>query len=184
MEQHLKKRILGAFVTVLAIGIALPVILDGSRHEAEFLTDVPPMPELPEWAGVDDDRRVRIELQQLADGNSQNALEIPEPVVVTQDDPAPPRGQSDRSSLDEQKVPYVWTLQLGAFAEARNAYALRDQLRAKGYKAYTEEFPDSRLTRVYVGPEVQRASIEALQKKLQSELGQQDIHIKRYQPGR
>lgn len=183
MEQHLKKRILGALATVLAIGIALPVILDGSRQEKELLTDVPPMPEMPEWAGVEDERRVRVELQQLAEGDSEEKIELAEPQVVTQDVPAAPGAPGDRGAQDEQGVPYAWTLQLGAFSDAKNANSLRDRLRARGYKAYTEEFPETRLIRVYVGPEVQRSSIEALQQKLRQELGQKDIHIKRYQPG-
>ena len=184
MELHLKKRIVGALLTVTAVALVLPVVLDGSRHDESLLQDVPPRPELPDWAVVEDERRVRIELQQLASGDAEQALQQAVPEVVSQDAAVPPRSQSDRTMPDEQGVPYAWTLQLGAFSDVNNANALRDQLRAKGYKAYTEAFPDGNLTRVYVGPELQRAAIETLQKKLQQELGQNDIHIKRYQPGR
>lgn len=36
------------------------------------------------------------------------------------------------------------------------------------------------LTRVYVGPELQRSKIEALQQQLKKELQQSDLHIKRF----
>lgn len=185
MEQHLKRRILGALVTVTAVAIALPVVLDSTRHQESLLTtDVPPMPELPGWAGVEDERRIRIELQELASGDARRNLTPPEPAAVKQDTPPVPGVSSDRTGTDQQQVPYAWTLQLGAFSDPANANALRDRLRDKGYKAYTDEFPQSGLTRVYVGPEMQRAAAERLQKQLQQELGQSDIHIKRWQPGR
>jgi DedD protein len=180
MEQHLKKRILGAFVTVIAVAIALPIVLDGSRSQLALQSDIPPMPDMPEWSRVEDERRVRIELEQLASGEAAAQIAVPDTDVVEQNDPAPPRGQSDRTELDSNQLPYAWTLQLGAFSEQKNAFALRDQLRAKGYKAYTQEFTSDKLTRVYVGPELQRSQIETLQKQLRKELKQQDIHIKRY----
>lgn len=184
MELHLKKRIVGALLTVTAFAMVLPVVLDGKRQDASMLQDVPPMPELPDWAVVEDERRVRIELQQLASGETGRVLQQEIPELVSQDAAVPPRSQSDRTMPDEQGVPYAWTLQLGAFSDVNNANTLRDQLRGQGYKAYTEVSADSGLTRVYVGPELQRAAIESLQKKLQQEMQQGDIYIKRYQPGR
>ncbi len=180
MEQHLKKRILGAFVTVVAIAIALPIVLDGSRRQAGLQTVLPPMPETADAGFVEDERRVRIELEQLASGEAEAQIAVPDSRVVIQDDPQPPGVRVDRTSLDQDGVPYAWTLQLGAFSDLDNANGLRDKLRGRGYKAYTQTFPADNLTRVYVGPEVQRSEIEALQKKLMKELGQKDIHIKRY----
>lgn len=180
MEQHLKKRILGAFVTVVAIAIALPIVLDGSRTQIGLQTAIPPMPETAESGYVEDERRVRIELEQLASGEAEQQIAIPQTRVVVQDDPQPPGTKVERTSLDDEALPYAWTLQLGAFSDSANANGLRDRLRNKGYKAYTQTFPGDNLTRVYVGPEVQRAEIEALQKKLMKELDQKDIHIKRY----
>ncbi|WP_430462307.1 SPOR domain-containing protein [Thalassolituus sp. LLYu03] len=180
MEQHLKKRILGAFVTVIAIAIALPIVLDGSRSQIGLTSDMPPIPETPDWAYVEDERKVRIELEQLDSGEAAEQIAVPESEIVEQNAPLPPGAKMDRTSLDSANIPYAWTLQLGAFSDDKNAYALRDKLRDKGYKAYTQKFPQDTLTRVYVGPEVQRSEIEALQKKLQAELKQQDIPVKRY----
>ncbi len=180
MEQHLKKRILGAFVTVVAIAIALPIILEGSRSRLALPSDVPAMPEAPVWAHVEDERRVRIELEALNDGRAEESIRMPETQVAQQNETAPTGSQGDRTELDGDNLPLAWTLQLGAFSDEKNAFGLRDTLRAKGYKAYTRKFPDDDLTRVYVGPEMQRSQIEALQKKLRTEQKQKDIYIRRY----
>lgn len=180
MEQHLKKRVLGAFVTVIAIAIALPIVLDGSRNQIGLSSEVPPMPETPDWAYVEDGHKVRVELEQLASGEAEEQIAIPDSRVVEHDDPLPPDVPKEGTALDSNNIPYAWTLQLGAFSDEKNASTLRDKLRGKGYKAYTRNFPGDKLIRVYVGPEVQRSDIEALQKKLQSELNQKVIPIKRY----
>lgn len=51
-----------------------------------------------------------------------------------------------------------WVVQLGSFASARNARALRDRLKSKGYKAFarSSEIGAQTVTRVYVGPDASR----------------------------
>ena len=180
MEQHLKKRILGAFVTVLALGIAMPIVLDGSRSHIQLQSDVPAMPVMEPWQPIENERHVRIDLETLASGDADEEVELTEVRVVEQDDPAALGSKGDRAALDDQQLAYAWTLQLGAFEKRSNAHALRDKLRNKGYKAYVQEFASDKLTRVYVGPELQRSKIEALQQTLRTELKQRDIHIKRF----
>lgn len=189
---NLKRRILGGFVTVLAIAVILPAVLDSSRYSDPLFAEAPPMPDVPDWAQVESPQRVRQELQELASGDATRAIEPAPVTVVEKDEPVPvakPQAVEQTpapvaKTEDKNDFAQAWTLQLGAFSEAKNAYALRDQLRKKGYKAYTEELPNDKLTRVYVGPEIARENIETLQKKLQGEMGQSDIHIKRWQPGR
>ena len=180
MEQHLKKRVVGAFLTVVAFAIALPLVLDGARSKVGLRSDIPPMPDAPDWAVVEDEQKVRIELEQLASGEAEEAVRIPDIPVAEQDEQAQPGSKGDQTSLDADNLPYTWTLQLGAFSDEKNAFELRDKLRQKGYKAYTQAFPGDNLTRVYVGPEVQRSEIERLQAKLMKELRQKEIFIRRY----
>jgi len=180
MEQHLKKRIVGAFVTVLALAIAMPIVLDGSRSQIELQSDIPSPPQLEEWQPLENQRHVRIELEDLAAGKTAQQVTLPEVREVEQDDPAAPGSLGDRAALDDQKQAYAWSVQLGAFSNRENAHAYRDQLRQSGYKAYVQELNNDGLTRVYVGPELQRSKIEALQQQLKSELKQDDLHIKRF----
>ena len=58
-------------------------------------------------------------------------------------------------------------MQLGSFSKAENAEGLRDRLIAKGYAAYVES--SGAITRVYVGPQPDRAQAEKLLKKLLAE---------------
>lgn len=180
MELHLKKRILGAVVTVTAMLIVLPIILDGSRTHELLETTAPVRPEAPQWSTPEYERQVREEIEEVAAGEATAAIAIPEPEVVTRDEPVPQEAPADRGGLDESGVPYAWTLQLGAFSQRENAHRLRDRLRAKGYKAYVQEFPSQGIVRVYVGPELRRDDAEQLRERLRSELKQQDIYIRRY----
>ncbi|MBE0483038.1 MAG: SPOR domain-containing protein [Bacterioplanes sp.] len=180
MQSHFKTRLLGAFVTVIALAIALPTVLDGSRASRNLDVAIPPMPLTGSWSDIEQERKVRIDLEQLASGEAERQIHAPEVAVVSSNEPAAPRALGDRAHKDNEQVPYAWTLQLGAFSQRDNAHQLRDQLRAKGYKAYVQEMANDGLTRVYVGPELQRAKIEALQRELKELLKQNDIHIRRF----
>lgn len=184
MEIQLKHRILGAVITVIALAISLPVVLDKTRHLEVLQADIPPMPDIPDWASVDNKDRIRSEAIELIDGSAQKKLLEQDAKVVNQDEPEFDQIKPNQAGLDGNKLPVAWALQLGAFRDQQNANVLVTNLRSKGYKAFTDDFPKDGLIRVYVGPELKRQTIEELQQKLQKELKQQDIHIKRWQPGK
>lgn len=62
-----------------------------------------------------------------------------------------------------------FVVQMGAFASATDATALRDTLRKAGFNAFTDTVPSANgsLTRVRVGPVINRAEAEALKSKLE-----------------
>lgn len=66
-----------------------------------------------------------------------------------------------------------YAVQLGAFADAASATALRDKARAAGLSAFTETIntPDGKRTRVRVGPVADRADADKLRAQAQSKLG-------------
>jgi len=242
MEKHLKKRIVGAVVTVMVVAITLPAVIDSSRKKLTLEDDLPPMPPMPEWAEVENQKRIRIDLEKLASGDARKHLTPPpmdtspadDPVPQKQTIPAPvpvskpvavekslaktavaPSKDADRSSpkpatdmankgvvdkgiadkgkvsepkqpdlsnvpaLDDANLPYAWVVQLGAFANEKNARELRDTLRKKGIKSYTNTQIDG-LTRVYAGPELKRAAAESLRQKLVLLLDNDNLPIKRY----
>ena len=61
MELHLKKRILGAWLTVTAILVVAPIVLDGSRTHILLESDAPAMPDTERWATEEYERQVRKE---------------------------------------------------------------------------------------------------------------------------
>ncbi len=73
----------------------------------------------------------------------------------------------ERPVLDKQGVPVAWTLQLASFREQGNATALRKKLQQKGYKTYIRR--KDALSKVFVGPDLQRSEIEKLRSQLQRE---------------
>jgi cell division septation protein DedD len=66
-----------------------------------------------------------------------------------------------------------FVVQVGAFSKAEDASALRDRIRAAGFKALTEsvETQQGTLTRVKAGPVLSRADADQLKAQLQARLG-------------
>lgn len=66
-----------------------------------------------------------------------------------------------------------FAVQLGAFSAAADATALRDRLRASGFPAFTETVSTDKgpLTRVRVGPVVDRAAADQLKAQVQAKTG-------------
>ena len=73
----------------------------------------------------------------------------------------------EKPVLDKQGVPVAWTIQLASFKDAGNAKALRKRLSDKGYKSYIRRKQD--LSKVFVGPDIQRSAVEELRKQLKRE---------------
>lgn len=66
-----------------------------------------------------------------------------------------------------------FAVQVGAFVDAAEAGALRERLRAAGFTAFTEtvDTDKGRLTRVRVGPVIDRAAADQLKAQIQSKTG-------------
>lgn len=66
-----------------------------------------------------------------------------------------------------------FVVQIGAFASAQDATALRDSLRKAGFNAFTDTVPGERgtLTRVRVGPVMTRAEADALKAQVKAKTG-------------
>jgi DedD protein len=182
METNLKARILGAVVTVLALALVLPNILQGQRLGVDDTTFIPEKPETPSWVDKKQSSRVRIELNALAEGDFQQKITAPESQYILQDDPKDPSIPGERAGLDAQGAAIAWTLQLGAFKNSQNAIELRDSLRVKGYKGYILKSGSGTYDRVFVGPMLQRAKAEQLKIELSTETAIKDIRLQQYKP--
>ncbi len=185
MDEQLKQRLVGAAVLVLLAVIFIPMILDRpgepevtiehpqlpSKSEAEFNSRVVPLSE-PETPLVDAERK------RQAVSESKPA-EPPAPVATARQAPArtvtkekavasPP---SETAKAPPAGASAAWAIQLGSFSSAKNAMALRDSLKKKGYVAFIEtaRVGDKEITRVFVGPELARERAEELVKKLQAD---------------
>lgn len=88
------------------------------------------------------------------------------PVAAT-----PPAPKPEAKPADTSKTGFA--VQVGAFAAANEATALRDRLRAAGFNAFTESVSTDKgtLTRVRVGPAMNRAEADQLKASVQAKLG-------------
>lgn len=93
------------------------------------------------------------------------------PKVATQ--PASP----DKPAVAEPKAPAAssvgFAVQLGAFAQAGDATALRDRVRAAGFSAFVEQVRTDKgtLSRVRVGPVANRAEAEQIKAQVAARVG-------------
>lgn len=182
METNLKARILGAVVTVLALALILPNVLEKDRLSKELVSDIPPAPKTPHWVDEGQNSKVRIELESMVTGEYEKSLTAPEPRVIEQDDPKILHVAGERGSLDEHGAAVAWSLKVAAFKIEKNATAFRDQLRGKGFKAYILKSGDGQYSRVYVGPMIQRSKAEQVRTQLQKEMAIKGIRLQQYKP--
>ena len=84
----------------------------------------------------------------------------------------------ERPSLGDDGLPEGWVVQVGSFAEADNAAALKERLLAAGFRAY--ERRRQTLTTLFVGPVLDQAEGQALQATLLADFGLEGL-VKRYE---
>ncbi len=195
MDQNTKQRIVGSAVILIAAVVLLPVLFDGqgsydmpleSRIPAPVAFPEPPriVPERPVVIADTDQIRVdaaapadlsTAEPQPTPDLASQDAsatpVVVPEPVVVAAVTEPVVTPAVAAPKLDSTGLPEGWSVRLGSFSSAANARSLVERLQARGHRAYTREVRTEQgtLTAVFVGPGVDRAAMQQLQRQLLDE---------------
>jgi len=155
--------------------IFLPIIFDGQgSYQAQLSSRIPDEPIIPVFPEPTQFRPVVIadvevspstELEEV--GNTAiNETEDPVPVITSE-----PAYTREVPRLDEAGLPQGWSVRMGAFAEEDNALNLMERLRAAGYKAYIRSGENSQgsLTRVFVGPWLDRELVDQYQEELRNE---------------
>lgn len=172
LDQSTKQRIVGILVILIAAIVLLPVVFDGqgsyqapleSRipEPAPFPVPEPLTPERPVVLADTDDIRVTTPEPVGADTGT---LETDAVNTQTSGAPVP--------SLDVAGLAEGWSVRLASFSNDTNARNLLQQLEAAGHRAYAREMQSSAgqtLTAIYVGPGVDRAAMQSLQRQLLDE---------------
>lgn len=85
--------------------------------------------------------------------------------------------------LNQQGLPEAWVVQVGSFATKDAANKLRDDLQADGQKAYvrTTTTNGSSISRVYIGPKLDKAQALALKEQMDKRLKVKSL-VMRFQP--
>jgi DedD protein len=160
VDKALKQRITGAVVLVILGVVFIPVLLDGAGHHARFARniDIPAEPdiELKTWD----------ELKEIPalDSDRQSTKQASPPVV---------------KKAHKPEI-IAWALQVGSFSNETNALVMRDQLRAKGYKAYVETVAqkNGEAFKVRIGPDLDKSRLEKLANQLASKENIKSIIVK------
>ncbi|USA43199.1 SPOR domain-containing protein [Spongiibacter taiwanensis] len=140
---------------------------------------LPSQPTLPPMDGEPDDGQgVRaaseppplVEAEQAETENTK-----PEPSKSVSQPPAEkPTADSSQSEapkkpgLDKRGLPEAWVVQVGSFGSRANADKLVQRLRARGYKAFHDQFSSGgrELYRVQVGPVLEEARARSLKTEI------------------
>jgi len=184
----LKQRLVGAFVILSLAIIFVPMVFDKPHTTPKStIADVPARPDFepvvikktkqPEFKVVDvdpADNKVK-SVDQIKKKPLANAK------VVVKKKPSTKKSQAasqkngaEVATLSKPKVSHlpifknVWMVQLGTFSQAKNAYKLRDQLRADGFDGHTKEIKvkGKKAIRVFSGPFVNRQDARRIKKRL------------------
>jgi len=101
---------------------------------------------------------------------AESPAEPPAPPVTPEPTaPAPRASAAAPASPAKDGDTAAWVVQVGSFSLERNALALRDRLRGKGFSAFVEPLvgKDGTVYRVRVGPEKERTGADALRDRLE-----------------
>lgn len=181
MESHLKKRLLGALLTVLLVAILLPVLIQSDYNHSDIKTPIPTMPKLPAWSDVKNQKEVRLTLAELA----ENAEQSKEQKAAASEQAQKPPQELDTDEVDAKKPSKAndfaaWSLKVAAFKNPSNAKKLVQRLQKEGYKAYSKGL--NGYTRVYIGPEIDKQKIQQAKIEIEAKLKQKNLPIISYKP--
>lgn len=181
MTNALKNRLVGTVIVVALTVIFLPDFLDGKKQTNDTLFKT--VPEIP-------DKRPIIEPEPFPTERVKNAAQRPVQIVndTAQDElllnsqnqqeasantnsAFNDKTQSDQS-LAEQTIVETpenntqsagWVIQLGSFRHQKNVRLLLAKLEKAGYRAFSRpiETQSGRLTKVFVGPDLQKNKLDA-----------------------
>ncbi|QJD58103.1 SPOR domain-containing protein [Pseudomonas sp. gcc21] len=190
MDQGLKQRIIGALVLIVAAVVFLPMLLSGQDETVTVEIDAPPAPqmdereidvaapvELPQPEQVPDLPPTPLpDPQPIPLPEPTEPSEPPEPAVAVAPTPpaadAVPPAPAEPASAQPERAASApsgdWVVQLGSFSSSANAEGLRETLLTQGYNAYTQSssVDGQSVTRVFVGPVIDRAGANRLRDEL------------------
>jgi DedD protein len=172
VNSQIKQRVVGAIVLVALAVIFIPLLLTGKGELESRIDDgtveppelqLPPVPEAPEPPRLDNAAIVPLD---QADEAAADAAPVPEPAAGI------PPVEPAAAGAPLAAQPSGWVVQLGSFTSQKNALALRDSLRGKGYASFVEPITTGKDTayRVRVGPELTPEAAERLKQKLAADL--------------
>ncbi|MBU6950815.1 SPOR domain-containing protein [Hahella sp. HN01] len=88
-------------------------------------------------------------------------------------------------SLDKDKSPAAWSIQIGTFKNRESALKIRNELHGDGHPAFTQEYRSSEgenLVRVFAGPVMERSQADKLKTQVDKRYKVNSLVVQ-YRPG-
>ena len=180
LNDRTRYRVTGTVFLLALAAIFFPMIFDGDGLEP---LELPPVPEehidvsaveavqdepVPDFASTIAGRDELLAETDPEGYRVETGVKIGEPVIAAEDEPI-------------EMPADAWAVQVGSFREYERAIALRDRLRSDGYDALLSNMkkPD-RLTRVAVGPMIDREDADRLKTELTDRYDDFDAMVVRF----
>ncbi|MDO6564211.1 SPOR domain-containing protein [Amphritea sp. 1_MG-2023] len=179
MNDGFKQRLAGAAILFVAAGILLPIFFDGAGYrERHMESAIPPPPVEPQLLTVEPHNTSLPDTTTIAPPSEPVTVAVmPKQVAAEVAKQKPVISQrSDPPALDQENIPVAWSLQLASFKDEDNAKGLSRRLIKAGHKVYIRKTGD--LIRVFVGPDIQKSKLVALQAAIQKEFGLDGIIVR------
>ena len=176
MSTQFHNRLVGVTILVTSIIIFLPSVIDGKKaaYKDEFVSTPikPPIKahthEMPTSVDLQVEKSTKNKSVETSSKDSH--WEVQEvAAAVTISAPTAPKVEKKNILTKPIKSKSVtvpeeaWTIQLGAFKNAKNINSLLKKLHKAGFQAHTtpNEVVDGVLTRVFVGPDISKKMLES-----------------------
>lgn len=183
MDDGLKQRLIGALILLGAGVLFVPALFEpGSQRQIDITPQVPPAPAIeplvlqqPVRNPDIEDPKASSEMYRLVPTPEENKA-ASKPVVQKVEDKKP-------VVLDNKGVPQAWVVQVSSYKSEKTAGAFLAKLRKAGYKAFSKTLDTSkgRVTRVFVGPKINKAQAKKLKQELDKKYGLKTILV-RFEP--
>lgn len=197
MEQAVKQRLVGAMVLAAIAVVTLPIIFDAERPPAVQVPEViPPAPEYPpvvvqpaQPVALPADRPTEepvpvADMYAMSKDADTAPVTEPAPPVATGQKPTaavapavpsgksvPPVPPAPGGKLNQHGTPEAWVVQVAAMSDQKKVDTLVADLKLRGHTVFTRTTQDGngRITRVYVGPKLDKAQALKIKQRIDSE---------------
>jgi DedD protein len=207
---NIKQRVVGALVLVSLGVILIPLLLNGGSELNQSFLDknIPEMPQKltkvlpavpqpmtmparkniiahPEREIVSDNKASNeikpgsnIQKAKAKSASKDSSKSTPKPVTKTITNTSYEKANKPASA----KINMAYTLQIASFSQKTNAFALRNKLRKKKFKAYIESIltEKGRIYRLRVGPYLKFDQIATIKKQIETQFKLKNTIIVKY----
>lgn len=208
MKYTLKHRLIGAAVLAAVAVLLLPGFLKEKKdYQVSTRSQIPPQPAMtpeefkppqpvpdiepapaPETMFVPTDSTPEAIATAASSAASSHASSLTVAAHTSSAGKPSVKAQAQTSSvpampLNAQGLPDAWVVQVGSFTTKEAANKLRDDLQADGQKAYVRTVitNGNSISRVYIGPKLDRAQAQAVKEQMDKRL-QQKTMVMKFQP--